>query len=568
MAVKASVEPMSEAPNKRTRILAGCLLAAMALLVFHGVLGSGFIEYDDNHYITENPFVQAGLTLDSIRWAFTTSHSGYAHPLTWLSHMLDCQVWGLNPRGHHLTSLILHVVNTLLLLLFFSRATKDFWKSWFVAALFAVHPLHVESVAWVAERKDVLSGCFWALTLIAYAGYAEKRSPGRYLAVLLLFALGLMAKPMIVTLPFVLLLIDYWPLRRERRLAALVVEKIPLFALSAASCVVTYLGAKDIGTVVSLEGVSFLGRVSNAAVVYVTYLVKMVWPFGLAVYYPLQTSQPPWLVAACVSFLVAVSAWAIHAWRRRPYLPVGWLWYLGILVPVIGLLQVGGQAMADRYTYISLIGVFVMIAWSIPDFRGRRVVGGLVLAVLMLIACVQVGYWRDSVSLFRHALAGGGSMPIMNYNLGVALAKQGRNTEAIVEYREALRLFPCYVEAHNNLGDALYATGDLAGAVEQYRAAIDLNPELAAPRGGLGVALAVQGRVDEALPHLQKAAALEPGNIEYQCNFARALSDVGRYAEAAAQYRRALSLFDPATQPRFAGQIREQIESCERRAAP
>ena len=555
---------MNETPDKRTRILAGCLLVAMTLLVFHGVLGNGFVEYDDNHYITENPIVQAGLTPESIRWAFTDSHTGYAHPLTWLSHMLDCQIWGLNPRGHHLTSLILHVVNTLLILLFFSRVTKDFWKSWFVAALFAVHPLHVESVAWVAERKDVLSGCFWALTLIAYAAYAEKRNPARYLAVLLLFALGLMAKPMIVTLPFVLLLIDYWPLRRECRLAVLVAEKVPLLVLSAASCVVTYLGAKNSGTVMSLVGVSFFGRVSNAVVAYVSYLVKMVWPYGLAVYYPLQSAQPLWLAAACALFLVVVSAWAVYAWRRRPYLLVGWLWFLGTLVPVIGLLQVGGQAMADRYTYIPLIGVFVMIVWSVPDFRGRCAAGALILVALMALATVQVGYWRDSVSLFRHALAGGGNTSIINYNLGVALAKQGRNKEAIVEYREALRLFPGYAEAHSNLGDALYAIGDLAGAIQQYREAIDLNPELAAPRGGLGVVLAMQGHVDEALPHLLKAVALEPSNIEYQCNCARALSDSGRYAEAVTHYRQALSLIDPAAQPRLVAQLRARIASCER----
>jgi Tfp pilus assembly protein PilF len=540
----------------------------MTLIVFHGVLKNGFIELDDNYYVTENPFVQAGLTPDSIQWAFTTSRSGYAHPLTWLSHILDCQVWGLNPRGHHLTSLILHIANTLLLLLFFSRATKNFWKSWFVAALFAVHPLHVESVAWVAERKDVLSTCFWMLVLLAYSSYVAKPRPARYVLVFALFAAGLMAKPMLATLPFALILLDYWPLCRGRRFAALVVEKIPLFALSMASCAITFLGQRNIGAFASLEYFPPSARAANAVVAYASYLVKTVWPVDLAVYYPLHSILPAWKVGLSGLLLALVSVWAICAWRRRPYRLVGWLWYLGILVPVIGLFQMGGQAMADRFTYISLIGVFVMMVWSVHEFPGRRVAGALILAVLMALTYVQVGYWRDSVSLFRQALAAGGKISIINYNLGVALAKQGRNVEAIVEYHEALRLLPDCVEARNNLGDALYAIGDLAGAIRQYREAIDLDPELAAPRGGLGVALAVRGHVDEALPHLRKAVALEPENIEYRRNFARALSDVGRYAEAAAQYRRALSLVGPATGSRLAAGIRKRLQFRESRMEP
>lgn len=559
---------MREMTDKRAGILACLLLVLMTLGVYHDVFRSGFVELDDNGYITENAVVQGGLTLKGLAWAFTTLHYANWHPVTWISHMADCQLWGVNPAGHHLTSLFFHIVNALLLFWFLRRATGSVWRSWFVAALFAVHPIHVESVAWIAERKDVLSGCFWMLTMIAYASYAERPRPARYAGVLVLFALGLMAKPMLVTLPFVLLLLDYWPFRRTQGWTIPVVEKIPLFVLSAASCVVTFLAQQSKDAVMSLEGVSFLGRVSNAVVAYVTYLVKMVFPYALAVYYPLRSAQPVWLVAACSLLLIVVSAWAVYAWRRRPYLLVGWLWFLGTLVPVIGLLQVGGQAMADRYTYIPLIGVFIMIVWSVPEFRGWRVAGPLILALWMSLAYVQVGYWRDSVLLFRHALAVGGSMPIINYNLGVALAKQGRNREAIVEYREALRIFPGYVEAHSNLGDAFYAMGDLAGTIQQYREAIDLNPELAAPQGGLGVVLAMQGYVEEAVPHLQKAVALEPGDIEYQCNFARALSDVGRYAEAAVQYRRALSLLGPAAQPGLVAGLRARIEFCESHPVP
>lgn len=558
---------MRETMNNRAGILACLLLVLLTLGVYHGVFRSGFVELDDNEYVTENSVVRDGLTPDGLEWAFTKFHSANWHPVTWISHMADCQLWGVNPAGHHLTNVFFHVLNALLLFWFLCGSTGSFWKSWFVAALFAIHPIHVESVTWIAERKDVLSGCFWMLTMIAYASYSKNPRPARYVGVLFLFALGLMAKPMLVTLPFVLLLLDYWPFRRAQSWKVLFIEKIPLLLLSAVSCIVTFLAQRSIGAVASVEGVSMWARGANAAVAYIRYLLKAFWPHELIVYYPLHHVLL-WQVAISLILLVGFSAWVFFERRKRPYLLVGWLWFLGTLVPVIGLLQVGGQAMADRYTYIPLIGVFVMVVWCVPDSRGWRVVGILIVVVLMLLAYVQVGYWRDSVSLFRRSLTVSGSVPIINYNLGVALARQGRNNEAIVEYREALRLFPGYVEAHNNLGDALYAIGDSAGAIQQYREAIDLNPELAAPRGGLGVALAVQGHVDEALPHLQKAVALEPENIEYQCNFARALLDAGRYAEAAVQYRQALSRLDPATQPRLAAGLRAQIESCEGHSVP
>lgn len=552
---------------QRARILACAALVLMTFAAYLPVFRAGFVELDDNEYVAENPIVQRGLTADGVAWALTTFHSANWHPLTWISHMADCDIWGNRAAGHHLTNLLLHAASALLLLWFLLRTTGDFWRSWLVAALFAVHPVHVESVAWVSERKDVLSGCFWMLTMIAYAAYAERPRPARYLAVLALFALGLMAKPMLVTLPFVLLLLDVWPLRRTGSWRSLVVEKIPLILLSAASCVVTVLAQRSIGAVASLEYVSMGARAGNALISCAQYLRSAFWPHDLAVYYPLS-HVVTWRVIGAVILLAGVSAWALRERKNRPYLPVGWLWFLGTLVPVIGLVQVGGQAMADRYTYIPLIGVFVMIAWLIPDSRGWRAAAVAVVAILAALAHVQAGYWRDSVSLFRHTLAVSGNAPIVNYNLGVALAKQGRNDEAIVEYREALRLFPGYVEAHSNMGDALYAIGDLTGAIEQYREAIALNPELAAPRGGLGVALAVRGHVAEAVPHLQKAVELEPRNVEYQCNLARALMDVGRFGEAASRYREALSLVDAATRPRLAAGINAQIKVCESRIQP
>lgn len=564
---------MQTDPGRRTRVLAGGFLVAAVLFAYQGSLQNGFVEFDDNEYVTGNAVVRSGIRGEGIWWAFTAFHSANWHPLTWLSHMLDCQVWGLNPAGHHLTSVILHAVNTILLLGLLHRMTGSFWRSWLVAALFALHPLHVESVAWVAERKDVLSGCFWVLTLSAYAAYVRNPTRARYWTVPALFALGLMAKPILVTLPFVLLLMDYWPLRRARGWATLVAEKVPLFVLSAASAVITVLAQQTLGAVVPIERASAWARLSNAAAAYLRYLGRAFWPLDLAVYYLLRP-VPLRLVVASVLLLSAVSVWAVRERRRRPYLLVGWLWFLGTLVPVIGLVQVGSQAMADRYTYIPLIGLFVMVAWGVPDYLGGRLdrirhvfVAGL-LAALAWLTCVQVGYWRNSVVLFERALSIGGSNSLVHYNLGVALAKEGRNEEAIVHYREALRLWPNYLEARNNLGDALYARGRLAEAEPEYREALRLKPDFAPAHNSLGVVLALQKRADEAIPHLQEAVRLQAGNMEFQYNLSSALAEAGRFGEAAVAARTALSLVDTNREPELAAGIRNRLMSYEKGRPP
>ena len=409
-------------------LVVGLCLAIATLTVFWEVRNHQFVNYDDNRYVTENRIVQAGLTREGALWAFTTTHASNWHPLTWLSHMLDCELFGANPRAHHLSNLILHLANSLLLFLVFKRMTGMLWQSAFVAALFAIHPLHVESVAWVSERKDVLSAFFWMLTLWAYLHYVVSPGFGRYLLVLLFFALGLMAKPMLVTLPFVLLLMDYWPLGRLRldgsspntsesaNLSAqpwpklgLVWEKLPLLAVSALSSLVTFLVQKSEAAVQSLAVFPLMVRVANALMSYMGYVGKTIWPRHLAVFYPHPGHVAVWKIAGAVLFLGGVSALVIRMARRHPYLATGWLWYLGTLVPVIGLVQVGAQSMADRYTYLPSIGLFIMIAWGGPHLMPRPPWRHVVIAfstasvllLLMVTAWLQVRHWPVSYTHLR-----------------------------------------------------------------------------------------------------------------------------------------------------------------------
>jgi protein O-mannosyl-transferase len=550
--------------TKRTQDLLVVLLIVMTVITLGRVLTNGFVDFDDREYVTENPVVRNGFTLDGVQKAFGIIYGNW-HPVTWFTHMFDCQVWGLNPSGHHLTSLILHVANAVLLLFFLHRVTGSFLKSWFVAALFAVHPLHVESVAWLSERKDLVSAFFCMLTLHAYAAYVDRPRPARYVLVLLLFALGLMGKQALVTLPFALLLLDVWPLRRAgpaaqegaprtRSWGVLIVEKIPLLVLSAASSVTIFVAQRGLGAVTTFEQRPFWVRAGNAVLAYVQYLRKAAWPTDLTVFYPMARSVPGWSVAWSAALLVAVSVWAIAQWRRRPYLPVGWLWFLGVLVPMIGLVQIGSQAMADRYTYLSLIGIFIMAVWGVSDLAGiaeRRWGGfsrvalypaGAVLAVLMAVSCVQAGYWHDSAALFGRALAVGGDSWLINYNMGVALAKQGRLDEAVAQYNLALRAKPDHMEAHNNLGEILSGQGRADEAEEHLREAVRLQPDFAPAHNNLGIVLATGGHASEAIEHFREAARLDPGSLEYEYNVAQSLVGGGRYAEAVEQYHRVLAL--------------------------
>jgi Flp pilus assembly protein TadD len=598
-------------PGYLLKIFICLFLIGATLAVFWPLKNNEFVNLDDGMYVTENLHVQAGLTLKGLSWAFTTTRAGNWHPLTWLSHMLDCQLYGLKPAGHHLTSLLLHIVNTLLLFLVLKRMTGALWGSSFVAALFALHPLHVESVAWVAERKDVLSTFFWMLTMWTYVRYAERPRLNRYLLVLLSFALGLMSKPMLVTLPFVLLLLDYWPLGRfqfgkssdppnspthkwsptgkpvvpssrlvganipyqktnsstgkplvflvpgskkpqdQRSFALrLVLGKVPFFALAGVSSFLTFFAQQRGGAVGSLEAFPLESRMANALVSYVSYIGKMIWPHHLAVLYPYQDILPMWQVTGAGLLLVGLSALVILAARRRPYLVVGWLWYLGTLVPVIGLVQVGIQAMADRYTYVPLISLFIMMAMGVPDilagWRHRRIVmaisAGLLLSIFMIVTWSQVRHWQNDFTLFGHTVEVTSNNSLIHNNLGVVLARQGKTQEAIGHYTEALRIDPHYVDAHYNLGLALVRKGKTQEAIAHYTEALRIKPDFAEAHNNLGAALAQQGRVQEAIAHFAEALRLRPDDAEVYSNLGNILSEQGRIEEAITHYAEALRI--------------------------
>jgi Flp pilus assembly protein TadD len=556
--------------NPRARVLlVALLLAALTAGVFAPTLRHGFVNYDDREYVLENGQVRAGLSLAGVRWALTATAAGNWHPLAWISHMTDVQLFGLAPAGHHLTSLLLHLLAALLLFELLRRLTGLVWPPALVAALFAVHPLHVESVAWVAERKDVLCGFLWILTLEAYRRSRARPGTLRSAAVVLLFALCLMAKPMAVTLPLTLLLLDFWPLGRFSRgnAGALLREKAPLLALAAASCWVTYAAQEQGRLVKSLAQFPPLARAGNALLAYAAYLGATLWPGDLAVFYPHPGAALRWSLAgvAAAGLLLATTA-ALATRRRLPWLATGWLWFLGTLLPVIGLVQVGEQARADRYTYIPLVGLFLAAAWTWRELARRRPALGargpalalLVLAALAWRARAQVATWESSVTLFEHALAvtAENDLALNNLgaalvdagrseeavarleaavrlrpdragirsNLGQALANAGRTDEAVAQYREALRIDPGNARVHNNLGVALDRRGDLAGAAAGYREALRLAPGFAEAHNNLGAALARQGARDEALAHFREAVRLSPGYAAARANLERALA--------------------------------------------
>ena len=463
------------------------LLVASILVIYWPVGGYEFINYDDPQYVVENDQVRRGLTNEGAKWAFTSMHAANWHPMTWLSHMLDVQLYGMNAGAHHLTNAIFHILNTMVLFLLLHRTTGALWRSAMVAALFAVHPLHVESVAWVSERKDVLSAFFGFLTLLAYEEYVKRPGWVRYGAALLLFALGLMSKPMVVTLPFLMLVLDYWPLNRYeeeggvRRFLLLVKEKLPFFALSAASCVVTMIAQKSGEAVASLEMYSFGVRLANALAAYVVYLGKMIWPMNLAVLYPHPGMRPMWQVFGAVLVIIGISTGAALWAKRRPWFAVGWLWYLGTLVPVIGLVQMGSQAMADRYAYIPLIGIYIVLAWGFHEALHRRSKTGLALAsmavplVLMLIASYQVRCWENSVTLYTHTLRNTSKNFIVHNNLGLVLSALNEKDAAMDHLRKSIQLAPQYPQAHNNLGAALLEQGRCDEAIEHFKKALELD---------------------------------------------------------------------------------------------
>lgn len=545
------------------------LLIVIALVLFWPVTRFEFLNFDDPDYVTKNRMVQAGITAKGTLWAFLTGHASNWHPLTWLSHMLDCQLYGLKPGGHHLTSLAFHLANTLLLFVVFRELTAARWRSALVAALFAWHPLHIESVAWVAERKDVLSTFFGLLSIWAYARYAggdKVRSPKpkvAYTWALLFFALGMMSKPMLVTLPLVLLLLDYWPLRRgpfvdevvcwkdpatRRALVELLREKVPFFALSLFSSAITFHAQQSGGAVASMTHIPLGARFANALVAYAVYLWKTVWPVKLAVFYPHPLAWPIWQVALAALCLIGLSAGVVLA--RRRYLTVGWLWYLGTLVPVIGLVQVGDQALADRYTYVPLIGVFIAASWGAHELLERlprwRVVGIAVAAGILLALAWgtrwQLSHWRNSETLFSRALAVTRNNYIAHNNLGNVLDLSGRHDLAKAHYLETLRIRPDFAGTHYNLANVLFREGNLNDAVKHYAAAVELRPNYADAHFNLGVALTTLDRLDEALLHVEAALRLRPDFAEAHHQRGLLLSRRGNAAAALESYEAALKL--------------------------
>ena len=546
----------------RTANLFCLLLIAVTLAVYVQTANHQFINFDDTIYVTDNPHVKGGITGANIAWAFTAITASNWHPLTWISHMTDVRLFGLNPRGHHLTSVAMHAAAALLLFLLLVQITAAPWQSLFVAALFALHPLHVESVAWVAERKDVLSCLFWLLTLMLYARYVRQPGTGRYLAALACFAVGLTAKPMLVTLPVVLLLLDYWPLNRFRAeqnpdgssvwtsVTKLAKEKIPFFLLSAFSAAITIYAQHHGGAMKNLDAVPAGLRIGNSMVAYAQYLIKMVWPQDLALLYPIPASIPTWQILVSALLLFSATAATIRYQRSYPYLLAGWLWFLVTLLPVIGLIQVGGQSMADRYTYIPLTGIFIIVAWGANDLlRGRRhrqatlvILAGVVICGLTAATWRQIGYWQDSITLYSHTLAvTSGNYLILN-NYGIALAEQGKLDAAIMQYQEALRVWPRSANAHINLGATLAQQGRFPEAIKQYQAALNLQPDYALARGNMGKALASLGRLNEAAGQYEQALRLDPSLADVHLNLTLLLMKAGRTDDARRHYAEVLQL--------------------------
>jgi Tfp pilus assembly protein PilF len=561
------------------------LLLASVGLAFSPLLASGFIDFDDDLYVTANPYVRAGLTWTGLKWAMQSTVASNWHPVTWLSHMLDCQLYGLQAWGHHLTSILLHGTNTIVLFLLLKRLTSALWPAFLVAALFGLHPLHVESVAWAAERKDVLSTLFFLLTLAAYAAYAMRRVRPRdaakatrnpqpakrtnaraepshalrfYFLSLGLFALGLMTKPMLVSLPLVLLLIDFWPLQRlqNERAGKLVAEKLPFVVLAVASSIVTYLVQKHSGALTEMASLLFATRFENALLAYIRYLGKTFWPADLTLFYPFPEHMNLAAVGLSALFLLTVTGVAV-AWRGRfPWLLVGWGWFLITLGPVIGLVQAGGQAMADRYTYIPLIGIFVIIAWALhtavsaagasrPRPRLARALTWLPAPAVIgcaVLTFVQAGYWRNSETLWSHALVATRNNFLAYINLGLELERQKRYEEAAAQFRAAIQLKPLEAKAHANLANALCFQDRVNEGIAEYQEALRLNPNSAGVRHNLAYAFCRQGRFQDGIEQFEAALKLRPDSPQLHFDLATALAAAGRKTDAIAHLERALQL--------------------------
>jgi tetratricopeptide (TPR) repeat protein len=544
--------------SHRHKYAALALVLIITGIAYFQITGHDFISYDDADYITDNAYVKKGLTYDSVTWAFTSLDISYWHPMTWISHMIDYEIYGDDPFGHHLTSLLIHLVNTLAVFYLLYYPTKQYWRSLFVAAVFALHPLHVESVAWAAERKDVLSAFFMMLTLLAYSASVIRKNRTFYVLAIAAYLFGLMSKPMVVSLPLVLLLWDYWPLNRYRdpdvRIAQLIRDKAPFAVLAFAASIATYYAQSGVGTVMGIDRAPLYLRVVNALSSYMTYIYKMFWPHNLAVIYPLPHSLPVLPGAVSVLLLLGISVFVYRYRKEHPYLVAGWTWYLITLLPVIGIVQVGLQSMADRYTYTTQIGLSVMIAWGLPellkDVRYASVICSLagigVITALTAGTSIQAAYWKDSITLFSHAAhavdnnniayrilgnnhAKRGDAPaaiaalsealtiepgdaIAHVDLGVALVEQKRYDEAMHHYRTAIALNPQNDNAHYNLGVVLFYTNRFEEAIGSYMQALGFNPEKKGARANIGAAFFQLGKFDEAIRYFQEELNIDPDN--------------------------------------------------------
>ena len=548
---------------QRLNLMISLFLILVIVIVYVQVGTFDFVDFDDGLYVTENSYVQKGLTIEGCIWAFTTSHAGNWHPLTWLSHMLDSELYGLNAAGHHYTNIAFHIANTLLLFFILFRMTGALWKSAFVATLFAVHPLHVESVAWVSERKDVLSTFFGLLMIGAYYRYVKVTSLKNYLLILVFFALGLISKPMLVTFPFVLLLLDFWPLKRiqfknnyhlqpERSTYhgfkenfQLIVEKIPLFILSVISCILTFIVQKSGGAVVPLEALPLKTRIANALISYVSYVLKAIWPNNLAYYYPYSIGTfSDWQICGAALLITSVIFGAIYLSRQYSYVLVGLFWYFGTLVPVIGLVQVTNQAMADRYTYISLIGLFIVIVWGIPDILKKWhyrkiflfVSALIILSALTTRAFFQTSHWKNSIALFENAV----KVTENNYhalnNLATALADKGKYDEAFLYLSRALKMDPQREDVRMNLANVLFLKGKPDEAISQYREILQTDSKNADVHYNLAFVLSSQKKYNEALLHYKETLRIDPEYSKAHYNLGNIYLNQGKTTEAFRHY--------------------------------
>ena len=579
----SSPAPLRGRPGRigRREGIVALSIGVAVLAIFGRAIGHGFLDYDDGLYVWENPMVKAGVTLKGVVWAFTTTYaSQYWHPVTWLSHMLDVQIYGLDPRGHHLSSLLLHALNAGLLFLLLRRMTGALWRSLVVTLLFALHPLHVESAAWISERKDLLSTLFWIAATHAYVRYVEVPRRARFLPVLVLFVFGLLSKPMLVTFPFTLLLLDYWPLGRTPlwragpasgegspepasggaealSLLELVKEKAPLFLLSALVSVLNAV-VQPRRTIASLAELPLLERGANAVVGYGFYIWKMLWPARLAVLYPHHGMPATGAIAASAILLGSISVLVLLGARRWPYLGFGWLWYLGTLVPVIGIVQVGSQATADRYTYMPLLGLFIIIVWGLPELAARwslgkpvvRAAGVASLGACLVLTWTQLGYWKDSITLFERTLAVTKGNWVIHYNLGCLLVKRGEIDRAVEHYVESVRINPSYAEARTNLGSALYQEGRSSEALVQFEAALRIDPNLALPHQNIGWILAARGELEGADPHYREAMRLAPSDALVRVDFGKVQIARGAFGDAIATLQEALRIDPQNTEAR------------------